>query len=72
MVEAAEKSRAEVAVVKDRAELLLKGISAEKKIAEVKLAKAQPALNAAEAALLVCSKIIILIVIMFIQSHRIF
>lgn len=62
MVEAAEKSRAEVAIVKDRAELLLKGISVEKKITEVKLAKAQPALNAAEAALLVRSKIITIIV----------
>lgn len=53
MVKAAEISKAEVAVVKDRAELLLKGISKEKKVAELKLAKAQPALDAAEAALLV-------------------
>lgn len=53
MVKAAEISNAEVAVVKDRAELLLKSISKEKKIAEVKLAKAKPALDAAEAALLV-------------------
>lgn len=53
VVKAAEISRAEVAIVKDRAEVLLKGISKEKKIAEVKLAKAQPALEAAEAALLV-------------------
>lgn len=53
VVKAAEISKAEVAVVKDRAELLLKGISKEKKIAEIKLAKAKPALDAAEAALLV-------------------
>jgi len=53
VVKAAEISKAEVAVVKDRAELLLKSISKEKKIAEVKLAKAKPALDAAEAALLV-------------------
>lgn len=53
VVKAAEISKAEVAVVKDRAELLLKGISKEKKVAELKLAKAQPALDAAEAALLV-------------------
>lgn len=53
MVKAAEISKAEVAIVKDRAELLLKSISKEKKIAEVKLAKAKPALDAAEAALLV-------------------
>lgn len=44
MVISAEKSKAEVAVVKTRAELILKEISKEKKIAEVKLAKAQPAL----------------------------
>lgn len=65
MVKAAEISKAEVAVVKDRAELLLKGISKEKKIAEVKLAKAQPALDAAEAALLVliyCKYLIIFII----------
>lgn len=59
MVKAAEISKAEVAIVKNRAELLLKGISKEKKIAEVKLAKAKPALDAAEAALLVHFKIII-------------
>jgi len=53
VVKAAEISKAEVAVVKDRAELLLKSISKEKKIAEIKLAKAKPALDAAEAALLV-------------------
>jgi len=53
VVKAAEISKAEVAIVKDRAELLLKSISKEKKIAEVKLAKAKPALDAAEAALLV-------------------
>jgi len=53
VVKAAEISKTEVAVVKDRAELLLKSISKEKKIAEVKLAKAKPALDAAEAALLV-------------------
>lgn len=40
-------------MVKDRAELILKGISKEKKVAEVKLALAKPALDAAEAALLV-------------------
>lgn len=40
--------------MKDRAEKLLKIISKDKRIAEVKLAKAQPALDAAEAALLVC------------------
>lgn len=40
-------------MVKDRAEQLLTVISKEKKIAEAKLAKAQPALDAAEAALLV-------------------
>jgi len=65
VVKAAEISKAEVAVVKDRAELLLKGISKEKKIAEVKLAKAQPALDAAEAALLVliyCKYLIIFII----------
>lgn len=55
VVKAAEISKAEVAVVKDRAELLLKSISKEKKIAEIKLAKAKPALDAAEAALLVQS-----------------
>lgn len=59
MVKSAEKSRAEVAVVKDRASELLKIISKEKKVAEVKLAKAQPALDAAEAALLVCLTIIL-------------
>lgn len=53
MVKAAEISRAEVAVVKDRAQLILKGIAKEKKLAEIKFAKAQPALEAAEAALLV-------------------
>lgn len=42
--------------MKDRAEALLKGISKEKKVAEVKLAKAQPALDAAETALLVCPR----------------
>ncbi|XP_050440010.1 dynein axonemal heavy chain 5-like [Adelges cooleyi] len=52
VVQVAEKSKAEVAVVKDKAEILLKGISKEKKVAEAKLAKAQPALDAAEAALL--------------------
>lgn len=58
MVKAAEISNAEVTVVKDRAEALLKVISKEKRTAEVKLAKAQPALDAAEAALLVCTIII--------------
>jgi len=53
VVKAAEISKAEVVVVKERAQLLLKAISKEKKIAEMKLAKAQPALDAAEAALLV-------------------
>lgn len=53
VVIAAEISNAEVAVVKDRAEKILVGISKEKKVAETKLAKAQPALDAAEAALLV-------------------
>lgn len=59
VVKAAEISKAEVAVVKDRAELLLKSISKEKKTAEVKLAKAKPALDAAEAALLVKLTIIL-------------
>lgn len=52
-MKAAEISKAEVAVVKDRAEILLKGISKEKKLTEVKLAAAKPAMDAAEAALLV-------------------
>ncbi|XP_050528019.1 dynein axonemal heavy chain 8-like [Daktulosphaira vitifoliae] len=51
VVEIAEKSKAEVVIVKDKAEQLLKVISKEKKIAEGKLAKAKPALDAAEAAL---------------------
>lgn len=58
MVKAAEISRAEVAVVKDRAQLILKGIAKEKKLAEIKFVKAQPALEAAEAALLVRLQII--------------
>lgn len=54
VVKATEISRAEVTAVKKSAEVLLKSISKEKKIAELKLAKAQPVLDAAEAALLVC------------------
>jgi hypothetical protein len=45
--------------VKDRASEILKIISKEKKVAEIKLAKAQPALDAAEAALLVRLTIIL-------------
>jgi len=53
VVKDAEISKAEVVVVKERAQLLLKAIAKDKSKAEIKLAKAQPALDAAEAALLV-------------------
>jgi hypothetical protein len=53
VVEGAEKSGAEVAVGKDRALEILKIISKEKKVAEIKLVKAQPVLDAAETVLLV-------------------
>lgn len=51
---AAEVVKAEVMEVKDRAVKLVGVIAAETAIAEDKLADARPALEAAEAALLVC------------------
>lgn len=51
--EVANKIKAEAEVVAEKAEILVESISADQKVAEKKLMAAKPALDAAEAALLV-------------------
>lgn len=51
MAEAAEKVKASVQKVKDRAQNIVDEIAADKAVAEVKLEAAKPALQAAEDAL---------------------
>lgn len=53
--EVANKIKAEAEIVAERAENLVESISADQKVAEKKLLAAKPALEAAEAALLVIS-----------------
>ena len=53
----AEKVKAQVQVVKDRAQALVDEINLEKGVAEGKLLAAEPALKAAEAALLVSTEV---------------
>ena len=55
MAEAAEKVKASVQKVKDRAQHIVDEIAADRAIAEHKLEAAKPALEAAEAALQVCT-----------------